>query len=144
MFNKKQLMNEYLSKFPEIESKNWTYEKVKNQMSREIIKIFFSTNYKSTSARMRYLRATLNFIDYIASNTKVKHLSNIKYYHMKEYILYLLKKEKNNGEKLKEKYINTEINGVLYYFNLVKINNPKLKKGAAFLIQEVKRENAIQ
>ena len=144
MFNKKQLMNEYLNKFPEIESKNWTYEKVKNEMSREIIKIFFSTNYKSTSARMRYLRATLNFIDYIASNTKVKHLSNIKYYHIKKYILYLLKKEKNNGEKLKEKYINTEINGVLYYFNLVKINNPKLKKGAAFLIQEVKRENAIQ
>ena len=32
MFNKKQLMNEYLSKFPEIESKNWNYEKVKNQM----------------------------------------------------------------------------------------------------------------
>ena len=27
-----QLMNEYLSKFPEIESKNWNYEKVKNQM----------------------------------------------------------------------------------------------------------------
>ena len=53
MFNKKQLMNEYLSKFPEIESKNWNYEKVKNQMSREVIKIFFSTNYKSTSARMK-------------------------------------------------------------------------------------------
>ena len=143
MFNKKQLMNEYLSKFPEIESKNWTYEKVKNQMSREIIKIFFSTNYKSTSARMRYLRATLNFIDYIALNTKVKHLSNIKYYHIKEYILHLLNKRKSNGEKLKENYINTEINGVLHYFNLVKINNPKLKKGAAYLIQEVKRENAI-
>lgn len=143
MFNKKQLMNEYLSKFPEIESKNWTYEKVKNQMSREVIKIFFSTNYKSTSARMRYLRATLNFIDYIALNTKVKHLSNIKYYHIKEYILHLLNKRKSNGEKLKENYINTEINGVLHYFNLVKINNPKLKKGAAYLIQEVKRENAI-
>ncbi|HHD2802041.1 hypothetical protein [Clostridium perfringens] len=143
MFNKKQLMNEYLSKFPEIESKNWNYEKVKNQMSREVIKIFFSTNYKSTSARMRYLRATLNFIDYIALNTKVKHLSNIKYYHIKEYILHLLNKRKSNGEKLKENYINTEINGVLHYFNLVKINNPKLKKGAAYLIQEVKRENAI-
>ena len=99
MFNKKQLMNEYLSKFPEIESKNWNYEKVKNQMSREVIKIFFSTNYKSTSARMRYLRATLNFIDYIALNTKVKHLSNIKYYHIKEYILHLLNKRKSNGEK---------------------------------------------
>lgn len=143
MFNKKQLMNEYLSKFPEIESKNWTYEKVKNQMSREVIRIFFGTNYKSTTARMRYMRAMLNFVNYIAINTKVKHLSNIKYYHIKEYILYLLKKEKNNGEKLKEKYINTEINGVLYYFNLVKINNPKLQKGAAFLIQEVKRENDI-
>lgn len=143
MFNKKQLMNEYLSKFPEIESKNWNYEKVKNQMSREVIKIFFSTNYKSTSARMRYLRATLNFIDYIALNTKVKHLSNIKYYHIKEYILHLLNKRKSNGEKLKENYINTEINGILHYFNLVKINNPKLKKGAAYLIQEVKRENAI-
>ena len=143
MFNKKQLMNEYLSKFPEIESKNWNYEKVKNQMSREVIKIFFSTNYKSTSARMRYLRATLNFIDYIALNTKVKHLSNIKYYHIKEYILHLLNKRKSNGEKLKENYINTEINGVLHYYNLVKINNPKLKKGAAYLIQEVKRENAI-
>ena len=143
MFNKKQLMNEYLSKFPEIESKNWNYEKVKNQMSREVIKIFFSTNYKSTSARMRYLRATLNFIDYIALNTKVKHLSNIKYYHIKEYILHLLNKRKSNGEKLKENYINTEINGVLHYFNLVKINNPKLKKGAAYLIHEVKRENAI-
>ena len=143
MFNKKQLMNEYLSKFPEIESKNWNYDKVKNQMSREVIKIFFSTNYKSTSARMRYLRATLNFIDYIALNTKVKHLSNIKYYHIKEYILHLLNKRKSNGEKLKENYINTEINGVLHYFNLVKINNPKLKKGAAYLIQEVKRENAI-
>ena len=144
MFNKKQLMNEYLSKFPEIESKNWTNEKVKNQMSREVIKIFFSTNYKSTTARMRYLRATLNFVNYIALNTKVKHLDNIKYYHIKEYILYLLKKEKSNGEKLKEKYINTEINGVLYYFNLIKVNNPKLKRGASFLIQEVKRENAIQ
>ena len=143
MFNKKQLMNEYLSKFHEIESKNWNYEKVKNQMSREVIKIFFSTNYKSTSARMRYLRATLNFIDYIALNTKVKHLSNIKYYHIKEYILHLLNKRKSNGEKLKENYINTEINGILHYFNLVKINNPKLKKGAAYLIQEVKRENAI-
>ena len=112
-------------------------------MSREVIKIFFSTNYKSTSARMRYLRATLNFIDYIALNTKLKHLSNIKYYHIKEYILHLLNKRKSNGEKLKEIYINTEINGVLHYFNLVKINNPKLKKGAAYLIQEVKRENAI-
>lgn len=143
MFNKKQLMNEYLSKFPEIESKNWTYEKVKNQMSREVIKIFFGTNYKSTTARMRYMRAMLNFVNYIASNTKVKHLDNIKYYHIKEYILHLLNKRKGNGERLKESYINTEINGVLYYFNLMKVNNPKLKKGASFLIQEVKREHNI-
>lgn len=143
MFNKKQLMQQYLEKFPVVESKNWTPEKVKNEMSREVIKVFFSTNYKSTTARMRYMRATLNFIDYIASNTKVKYLNNIKYYHIKEYILYLLKRDKNNGEKLKDNYINTEINGVLYFFNLIKINNPKLQKGASYLIQEVKKENGI-
>lgn len=143
MFNKKQLMQQYLERFPVVESKNWTPEKVKNEMSREIIKMFFSTNYKSLDARMRYMRATLNFIDYISKNTKVKHLSNIKYYHIKEYILYLLRKRKGNGEKLKEKYINTEINGVLYYFNLIKVNNPKLQKGASYLIQEVKRENGF-
>lgn len=144
MFNKNKIMNEYLDKFPNVECKKWTTEKVKNEMSRNIIKIFFSTNYKSTIARMRYLRATLNFVDYIANNTKVKYLDNIKYYHLKEYILYLLRKKKSNGEQLKESYINTEINGILYYFNLVKINNPKLKRGAAYLIQEVKRENEIQ
>ena len=137
-------MNEYLEKFPEIDNKNLTSEKVRNHMSREVVKTFFNTNYKSTSARMRYLRATLNFINYIANNTKVKHIDNIKYYHFKEYILYLLKKKKTNGEKLKENYINTEINGVLYYFGLMKINNPKLKKGAAYLMQEVKKENDIQ
>lgn len=53
-------MNQYLEKFPVVESKNWTPEKVKNQMSREIIKIFFGTNYKSKTARMRYMRAMLN------------------------------------------------------------------------------------
>ncbi|MGU8327895.1 hypothetical protein ACV3K3_14815 [Clostridium perfringens] len=143
MFNKKQIMNQYLEKFPEVDSKNWTNEKVKNQMSREVIKIFFSTNYKSLDARMRYMRAMLNFVNYIALNTKVKHLDNIKYYHIKEYILHLLNKRKGNGERLKESYINTEINGVLYCFNLMKINNPKLKKGASFLIQEVKREHDI-
>lgn len=144
MFNKNKLMNKYLEEFPEIESKKWTVEKVKNQMSREVIKVFFNTNYKSFDARMRYLRATLNFIDYISKNTKVKYISNIKYYHIKEYILYLLTRRKNNGEMLEESYINTEINGILHYFELIKINNPKLKKGAAFLIQEVKRENATQ
>ena len=143
MFYKNKLMNEYLAKFTEIESKNWTYEKVKNQMSREVIKVFFSTNYKSTTARMRYMRATLNFIDYMAKNTKVKYISNVKFYHIKDYILHLLNKRKGNGEILKEKYINTEINGVLYYFNLIKVNNPKLKKGASYLIQEVKKENGI-
>lgn len=143
MFNKNKLMNKYLEEFPKIESKKWTSEKVKNQMSREVIKTFFSTNYKSLDARMRYLRATLNFIDYISQNTKVKYISNIKYYHIKEYILYLLTKRKSNGEKLKKSYINTEINGILYYFKLIKANNPKLKKGAAFLIQEVKRENGF-
>lgn len=143
MFNKNKLMNQYLDKFPVMENKNWTTEKVKNEMSREVIKIFFNTNYKSTPARMRYLRATLNFIDYIANNTKVKYLNNIKFYHTKEYILYLLRKKKRNGENLKESYINTEINGILYYFNLIKVNNPKIKKGAAYLIQEVKRKNGI-
>lgn len=136
-------MLKFLEKYPIIESDKWTYERIKNEMSREVIKVFFSTNYKSLDARMRYLRATLNFIDYIVKNTKVKYISNVKFYHIKDYILHLLNKRKGNGEILKEKYINTEINGVLYYFNLIKVNNPKLKKGAAFLIQEVKKENGI-
>lgn len=133
-------MLKYLEKYPIVESSKWTSEKVKNEMSREVIKTFFSSNYKSTKARMRYLRATLNFIKYIAENTKVKYIDNIKFYHVKEYIWYLLNKEKSNEEKLKESYINTEVNGILHYFNLIKINNPKLQKGAAFLIQEVKKD----
>lgn len=143
MFDRKKQMLKFLEKYPLIEGRKWTSEKVKNEMSKEVIKTFFSSNYKSTPARMRYLRATLNFINYISENTKVKYIDNIKYYHVKEYILYLLNKEKTNEEKLKESYINTEINGILHYFNLIKTNNPKLKKGAAFLIQEVKKEHGI-
>lgn len=144
MFDRKQQMLKFLEKYPLIESQKWTSEKVKNEMSREVIKVFFSSNFKSLDARMRYLRATLNFIKYIAENTKVKYIDNIKYYHVKEYILYLLNKEKSNKEKLEESYINTEINGILHYFGLVKINNPKLKKGAAFLIMEVKKEHGLK
>jgi len=137
-------MLKFLEKYPVVESGKWTSEKVKNDMSREVIKVFFNTNYKSTSARMRYLRATLNFIDYISKNTKVKYIDNIKFYHLKEYIIFLLKKEKSTGAKLEESYIHTEVNGILYYFKLKKINNPKLQKGASYLIQEVKRKNDIK
>lgn len=132
-----------MNKYPEIESKTWTKEKIKNEMSREVIKIFFSTNFKSTAARTRYLKATLRFIEYISEHTNVHFIDNIKFYHLKEYIAFLLKKEKGKEKKIKENYINTEINGVLYYLNLKKINNPKYKKGAQFLINEVKKENEI-
>lgn len=122
-----------------IENAKSSSELLQNEMISEVINDFYNTNYKSTAARSRYLRAALNFIIYIVENTKVHKVKNIKWYHVKEYVSYLLNKEKNNGEKLNKSYIITEINGVFYYLKLKKFNNPKLNMGAANLIREVEQ-----
>lgn len=122
-----------------VENAKSSSELLQNQMVKQVINDFYNTNYKSSDARSRYLRATLNFIVYIIKNTKVHKVENIKWYHVKEYTFYLLNKTKSNGEKLKESYIITEINGVFYYLNLKRFNNPKLSLGAAALIREVKQ-----
>lgn len=122
-----------------IENPKSSSELLQNNMINQVINDFYNTNYKSTAARSRYLRATLNFILYIIQYTKVHKVGNIKWYHVKEYTWYLLNKTKNNGEKLSDTYINTEINGVFYYLNLKRFNNQKLKLGAAALIKEVKQ-----
>lgn len=124
-----------------IENAKSSSELLQNQIVNQVINDFYNTNYKSTAARSRYLRAALNFIIYIVENTKVHKIENIKWYHVKEYAFYLLNKTKSNGEKLNYTYINTEINGVFYYLNLKKFNNPKLSRGAAALIREVKQND---
>ena len=122
-----------------IENAKSSSELLQNQMVNQVINDFYSTNYKSSDARSRYLRATLNFIIYIIENTKVHKVENIRWYHVKEYTFYLLNKTKSNGDKLKKSYIITEINGVFYYLKLKKFNNPKLNMGAANLIREVEQ-----
>lgn len=140
MSYKKDFKDKMLKRYC-IENAKSSSELLQNKMINEVINDFYNTNYKSTAARSRYLRAMLNFIIYIVENTKVHKVKNIKWYHVREYTFYLLNKTKSNGEKLSDTYINTEINGVFYYLNLKKVNNPKLKLGAAALIKEVQLEH---